>query len=91
MGTDSQVPLAHHQEHHHLLDAVWVEMLQLEPVLEENSTDESPGGDREAALMEGHERDHKPFGRARHVLVTGYLPLHSGSERWKLARLDETK
>jgi hypothetical protein len=44
MGTDSQVPLAHHLERRHLLDAVRVEMLQLEAILEEDSTDESPSG-----------------------------------------------
>jgi hypothetical protein len=38
----------------------------LESVLEENSVDEPPDGDGEAALVEGHERDHEPFGRARH-------------------------
>jgi hypothetical protein len=39
MGTNSQVPLAHCLERYHLLDAVQVEMLQLESVLEENSAD----------------------------------------------------
>jgi hypothetical protein len=33
VGTDSQVPLAHCLEHRHLLDAIRVEMLQLEPIL----------------------------------------------------------
>jgi hypothetical protein len=51
MGTDSQVPLAHRLECHHLLDAVQVEMLQLESVLEENSAEEPPGGDGEAVLV----------------------------------------
>jgi hypothetical protein len=36
MGTDAQVPLAHRLEHRHLLDAVWIEVLQLEPILKEN-------------------------------------------------------
>jgi hypothetical protein len=39
MGTNSQVPLAQCLERDHLLDAVQVEMLQLESVLEENSAD----------------------------------------------------
>jgi hypothetical protein len=30
-------------------------VLQLELVLEEDATDESPGGNREATLVEGHE------------------------------------
>jgi hypothetical protein len=66
-------------------------MLQLEPVLEENSANEPPGGDGEAALVEGHERDHKPLGRARHGLVAGHPPFHGGGEWMKLARLDEMK
>jgi hypothetical protein len=74
----------------HLLDVVRVEVLQLEPILEENSTDEPPDGDGEAALMQGHERDHKPLG-ARHGLVAGNLPLHGDGERRKLAGIDETK
>jgi hypothetical protein len=40
-----------------LLDAVWVEVLELESVLEKNGPDESPGGDGEVALVEHHERD----------------------------------
>jgi hypothetical protein len=55
MGTDSQVPLAHHLERRHLLDVVWVEVLQLKPILEEESADEPPARDREAALVEGRE------------------------------------
>jgi hypothetical protein len=55
-------------------------MLQLEPILEEDSPDESPGRDGEIALVEGHERDHEPLGRARHGLVAGHLPLHGGGE-----------
>jgi hypothetical protein len=37
------------------LDVVRVEVLQLEVVLEEDSTDEPPGRDEEAVLVEGHE------------------------------------
>jgi hypothetical protein len=65
MGIDSQVPLAHRLERRHLLDVVRVEVLQLKPVLEEDSADEPPDGDREAALMESHERHNEPFGGAR--------------------------
>jgi hypothetical protein len=55
MGTDSQVPFAHRLERCHLLDAVRVEVLQLKPILEEDSTDEPPDRDEEAALVESHE------------------------------------
>jgi hypothetical protein len=64
MGTDSQVPLTQRLEHLHLLDVVRVEMLQLEPVLVEDHSDEPPGRDGEAALVEGHERDDIPLGRS---------------------------
>jgi hypothetical protein len=73
------------------LDAVWVEVLQLKAVLEEDSTNEPPGGDGEAALVEGHERDHIPPGRARHGLVARHLPLHDGGEWGKLTGLDKAK
>jgi hypothetical protein len=73
------------------LDVVQVEVLQLEALLEEDSTDESFGGDGEAALVEGHERDHESLVRARHGLIPGHLPIHGGSEWRELARLDEMK
>jgi hypothetical protein len=37
------------------LDVVRVEVLELQPVREQHSSDESAGGDGEAALVEGHE------------------------------------
>jgi hypothetical protein len=39
-------------------------VLQLEPVLEEDDADELSGGNGEAALVEGHERDREPLGGA---------------------------
>jgi hypothetical protein len=59
MGTNSHVLLTHHLERRHLLDAIRFEVLQLKPVLEKDATDEPPDGDREAALVEGHERHHE--------------------------------
>jgi hypothetical protein len=91
MRTDSQVPLTHHLECCHLLDVVRVEVLQLKPILEEDSLDESPGGDGEAALVESHERHHEPLRGARHGFITGNPPLHSGGEQRKLARLVERR
>jgi hypothetical protein len=44
MGTYFQVPLAHRLECHHLLDAVRVEVLQLEPVLEKDPRMNRPVG-----------------------------------------------
>jgi hypothetical protein len=55
MDTNSKVPLAHRFEHRRLLDIVRVEVLELKPILEQHPADESPGGDGEAALMEGHK------------------------------------
>jgi hypothetical protein len=34
VGTDPQVPLTQRLERRHLLDAVWVEVLKLKPVLD---------------------------------------------------------
>jgi hypothetical protein len=36
MGTDSEVSLAHRLERNHLLDAVRVKVLELQPILERN-------------------------------------------------------
>jgi hypothetical protein len=55
--TDAEEPLAHCLEGNHLLDVVRVEVLELQPVCEQHSSDES------AALVEGHERHHIPPGR----------------------------
>jgi hypothetical protein len=55
VGTDIEVPLAHRLERSHLLDAVRVEVLELQPILKQHPADESTGGDGEAALVEGHE------------------------------------
>jgi hypothetical protein len=89
MGTDSQVPLAQRLKCCHLLDAVRVEVLQLEPVLVEDRSDEPPHGDGEATLVEGHERDNIPSRRAWHRLLSGKLPLYGIGEQRKLPGFDE--
>jgi hypothetical protein len=66
-------------------------VLQLEAILKEDSTNESPGGYEEAELVEGHERDHEPLGRARHGLVIRHLLLHGSGEWRELIHLNETK
>jgi hypothetical protein len=73
------------------LDAVRVEVLQLEAILEEDPPDEPLGGDGEAALVEGHERDHVPRGRTQHRLLPRHLPLHSGGEWRELSGLDKVE
>jgi hypothetical protein len=44
------------------LDAIRVEVLELQPIREQHPTDEPVGGVREAVLVEGHERHHIPLG-----------------------------
>jgi hypothetical protein len=56
MGTDSQVPFAHRLERRHLLDVVWVEVLELKLVLEEDSMNEPPSGDRGHPATRRHPR-----------------------------------
>jgi hypothetical protein len=38
-----------------MLDAVRIEVLELQPVCKQHSSDESAGGDGKAALVKGHE------------------------------------
>jgi hypothetical protein len=61
-------------------------VLQLEPVLEEDATDEPSGGTEKPRSWKATN----PLG-ARHRLVAGDLPLHGSGEWRKLARLDETE
>jgi hypothetical protein len=61
-GADAEVPLAHRFERSHLLDAIRVEVLELQPIREQHPTNEPAGGHGEAALVEGHEQYHIPLG-----------------------------
>jgi hypothetical protein len=62
-------------ECHHLLDAVRVEVLESQPVLEEHRADEPPGRDGEATLVERHKRDDVAQRRMRHELILWHPPL----------------
>jgi hypothetical protein len=55
MGTNAEIPLAHRLKRIHLLDALRVQVLELQPILEQHPTNEPVGRDGEAALVEGHE------------------------------------
>jgi hypothetical protein len=89
--TNAEEPLANFLEGSHLLDVVRVEVLELQPVREQRSSDEPVGGYGEAALMEGHERHHIPPGRAWHGFIGRDDPLNGLGEGRQLARLNETK
>jgi hypothetical protein len=91
VGDDAKVSLTHCFERIHLLDAVRIEVLELQPVREQHPANEPVGRDREAALVEGHERHHVSRGRAQHGLVGGDDPLDSVSEGRKLVHLDQTE
>jgi hypothetical protein len=71
------------------LDVVRIEVLQLEPVLEEHRPDELPGGDGEAALVEGYELDDVPREQAQHGLLSWHLPLNGVGERRELSGLEK--
>jgi hypothetical protein len=73
------------------LDVVRVEVLELQPIREQHSSDESTSGYGEAALVEGHERHQISPGRAWHGLVGRDDPLNSLGEGRHLTRLNETK
>jgi hypothetical protein len=88
---DAEEPLAYRFKSGHLLDVVWVEVLELQPVCEQHPTDEPADGDGEAALVEDHERHHVPAGRAWNRLVGGYDLFDGLGEGRQLACLDKTK
>jgi hypothetical protein len=75
VSTYAEEPLAHCLEGSELLDAVRVEVLELQPVREQHFSDEPVGGDGKATLVEGHERHHVPPGRAWHGFVGRNDPL----------------
>jgi hypothetical protein len=60
--TDAEEPLAHCLKGSHLLDAVRVEVLELQPVCEQHSLDEPAGGDGEATLVEATNDTTYPLG-----------------------------
>jgi hypothetical protein len=91
VGADAKVPLANRFKCGPLLEVVWVEVLELQPVRKQHHANEPVGADGEAALVEGHERHLIPLGRARHGLVGGDDPLDGVGEGRKLARLDQTE
>jgi hypothetical protein len=90
MGTDSKVPLAHRLKRSHLLDVVWVEVLKLQPVLEQHPADEPPAGTEKPRSWKATNNTTYPLG-VRHGLVAGDSPLVGGSERRKLSCLDKTE
>lgn len=65
-------------------------MLQLDAVVVEQRVEESTGGHREAALVEGNEGHHVAVRRRGLIRVTGELLLHRGgpitddSFRWEV-------
>jgi hypothetical protein len=63
------------------LNVVWVEVLKLKSVLEEDHPDEPPGGDEEGVLVERHKRDDVSLRRMRHGPLPGNLPLYDIGER----------
>jgi hypothetical protein len=73
------------------LDVVRVEVLELQPIREQHSSDELACGDGEAALVEGHERHHIPPGRVWHRFISRDDPFNGLGEGRQLARRNETK
>jgi hypothetical protein len=88
---NAKEPLAHRFKSSHLLDAVRVEVLKLQPLRGQHPANELAGGDREAVLVEDHERHHVPTGWAWHGLIGGDDPLDGLGKERQLARLDEMK
>jgi hypothetical protein len=63
MGTYSQVPITHYLKHHHQLDAIRAEVLQLEVVLVENPRMNSPVGMEKPRSWKAMNETTYPLGR----------------------------
>jgi len=63
-------------------------MLQLQPIVVQQSSEESVGRSHEPPLMEGDEEDDVAIGRRWHILATRYDPLIRHSPYTEKALLD---
>ena len=59
-----------------MLNPIGIHMLQLNPIVVQQPSEESVGRSCEPTLVEGDEGDDLAVGRRRHILATRYDPLH---------------
>lgn len=81
VGLHAEVSLTQHNETRYVEDGVWVDILDLQPAVEEQPSHEGVQGDLEATLI-GGEHDHLAISRHRSITFLLHPPTESNF-RWK--------
>jgi hypothetical protein len=89
MGADSEVPLTHRLERSHLLDAVRVEALEVQFVLEQLPRINRPAGTEKPRSWKAMNDTTYPLGG--HGPVAGNPPFNGGGEQRKLSCFDKAE
>ena len=72
-----------------MLDPVGVQVLQLDLIVVQQTSEEWVGRNHESTLMEEREGDDVAIGWCRHIIATGHEPLHHIGPPAKKTTLDE--
>ena len=72
-----------------MLDPIGVQMLQLNLVVVQQSSEERMGRNRESVLVDGREGHGVAIGRRRRLLATGHKPLYRVGPPAEKTALDE--
>jgi hypothetical protein len=89
VGLDPQVSLTQRDESHDVLDPVRAEVLQLDPVVVKEPSEEGMRGRRNPALVEVREGDDITVARCRHLLTASKEPLSCSRLRAEKPALDK--
>ena len=72
-----------------MLDPIRVQVLQLNLIVVQQTSEELVGRNRESTLVEGHKGDDVAIGWRRRILMAGHKPLHRIGPPTKKTMLDE--
>jgi hypothetical protein len=89
VGFNPQIPFAQRDEGHDVLDPIRVQVLQLDPVVVQQSPEEWMGRNHESALVEGREGHDVAIEQRQHFLATGHEPLRRLGSHTEKTTLDE--
>ena len=88
-GSNPQVPLAHRDEGHNVLDPVGVQVLQLDLIVVQQTLEEWVGRNCESTLVEEREGDDVAIGWCRRILMAVHKPLRRIGPPMEKTTLDE--